>query len=158
MDQILNQLSTKSEADQLSSALDLMVDSLYNVKKNRMESVLKKSVPSEMNESFKKIFLDFGNDKEKIRSFLTQLKTALQNLKVLKLTLAIEPSKDSIEKINNWVQLNIGSGIILDLYEDSKIMGGAIIEMEGIYKDYSLRKRLDEMFEKKRAEIESFIK
>lgn len=157
MDELLNKLPTKTDVTNFVSIIDLMLESLYNVKNNKLENILKKSLSVKTAETFKKIFLQYGNDKEKIRNFLTELKAKLQNFKTLKLTLAIEPSKETLERINNWVRLNMGNGIIPEIEQDPRIIGGAIIEIDGIYKDYSLKKRLDEAFEKRKTEIAKLL-
>lgn len=158
MDHIINQLKTKEEAREFLDEIDLLIDSLFNIKSASFSNILDKSVSTGTAENLKKIFLKMGNNKGEIRDFLTNLKEKIDNLKVIKLTIAFEPSNDVIQNIHSWTKSNFGPETILEFIEDKTIMGGAIIDYDGFYKDYSLRKTIKETFEKRKEEIKSFIR
>ena len=70
---------------------------------------------------------------KKGRQELDKLKQAALAMPVVRLTLAFEPNKD-------WIVKAVGRAVILDIRVDKSILGGAIIENQGKYGDYSLRK------------------
>ena len=84
---------------------------------------------------------------------LLKAKEEIKNLKIAKITLAIDPSEDTISLISDWINKNLGDGIILDLSKDESILGGVIISIDGVYKDQSLKKNLEELFIKRKSEI-----
>lgn len=88
-------------------------------------------------------------DLKKQFEFLEELKNYLQNLPVLKMEIAFFPPKKTIEKFSDWLKKEVGKKFILDIYFNQKIVGGAILEYGGKYKNFSLAKEIDKFFERK---------
>ena len=84
---------------------------------------------------------------------MTRLNEQLKKFKPIKLTIAFEPSYESIENIYNWVLEALDNSYILDIEVNESILGGAIVVFNGQYRDSSLKKTLREIFETKREEI-----
>ena len=74
------------------------------------------------------------------------------------MSLAIDPTPETIDRLFDWVKKNLGEGIVLDIDKDESILGGAIISFDGIYNDLSLRKTLEGIFQTKKDEIMNFAK
>ena len=55
----------------------------------------------------------------------------------MKLTLAFEPDRTSLQKIWLWASQNIAKNIVLDLDYDSQLIAGAVITWNGKYRDAS---------------------
>lgn len=152
---ILSNIKTVDEANRFASEIDTLLDALFKTQGNAFEKALNSiSIPNKqtLKEAFLKDNVSF-EDKTMIKEYLIGLKERVQKLRVLKLSLGFAPSEDSIDKLFTWVLKNQGVGVILDIKEDKKIIGGAIIEFEGKYKDFSLKKKLEEVFASKREEI-----
>lgn len=75
---------------------------------------------------------------------LTKLNQYLKDLEELKLTLSFTPKADGLGKIISWVKQNVGRETVLEFYKDESILGGATLSYRGKYKDYSLKKTLEE--------------
>ena len=152
---ILRNIKTVDEVNRLVSEIDILLDSLFKADTNAFEKALN-SISVVTSQALKDTFLknnaNLGNY-AMIKDLLIKLKEELQKFKVLKLSLAFEVSEGSIDNLFAWVLTNLGSGIILDIKEDKKIIGGASIEFEGKYKDLTLKKKLEEVFGSKREEI-----
>jgi F0F1-type ATP synthase delta subunit len=88
-------------------------------------------------------------DRKKQFDFLEKLKNWLKELPVLKLEIAFLPSEKTIEKISQWLKERVGKKIILDIYFNPKIVGGAILEYEGKFANFSLAKEIDKIFYEK---------
>lgn len=88
------------------------------------------------------IFLEPKNQFE----FLERLKDFIKNLPLLKLEVAFLPSQKTIEKISEWIKKEVGKKVILDIYFNPTIVGGAILEYGGKYFDFSLGKEIDKIF------------
>jgi F0F1-type ATP synthase delta subunit len=157
---ILIHVKTIDQGRELSSEIDILINSLFKTENNAFEKALD-SVTVLTSQMLISALGGLKNninwDKQMITEYLTGLKEELQKLKTLKLSLAFEPSKDLIDHLFIWIIKNLGYGIILDIQKDKTILGGAIIEFEGKYEDLSLKKALDEVFGTKRMEITDLL-
>lgn len=82
-------------------------------------------------------------------SFFEELKNYLQKIPYLKLEIAFEPSEDFLSKIKKWFREENHQEVILDLIINPKIVGGAVIEYRGSWRDFSLLKEIDKLFSQK---------
>lgn len=152
---ILRRIKTVDQARELNSEIDILLDNLFKTETNAFEKELN-SISAVNSQMLKEILIrNYGSfeNKAMIKEYLIGLKEEIQKLKVLKLSLAFEVSKNSIDNLFTWVLKNQGVGIILDIKTDKSLLGGVIIEFNGKYKDLSLRKALEEAFQNKRGEI-----
>jgi len=152
--EILSHIRTKSEAWQLEDEVDLLLDHLYKGKAGDFELALKNDLRAWVSEL---LLSAFANPDVKKDEYLRGLKEAIAKLRELKLTLAFEPTQNSIEKIHDWVRRNVGEGIILDVTLNPTIFAGAIVTFEGRYRDLSLRNKFREQFEQNRERIFSLL-
>lgn len=152
---ILRQIKTIDQARSLNIEIDILIQDLFKIEDNFFEKALNSisAITSQMlRDAFLKENISFEN-KTMIKEYLIGLKEQLQNLKTIKLSVSFEPSLNSIDNIFSWVLKNQGTGIVLDIKTDKTILGGTTIEFEGRYKDFSLKKTLEEAFANKREEI-----
>lgn len=89
---------------------------------------------------------------------VSQLKKNLSLCRVFRITLAFNASESTIDRISSFVKEQFGEDVILEVLKDESIVGGSIVEFEGVYRDYSLNKMIDKVFEKNRNEILSLMK
>ena len=82
-------------------------------------------------------------------AFWEELEKELQHLPEIKLEIAFSPNDDYLEKISQWLEKELGRKIILDLAINPKIVGGAIIEYQGNWRDFSLAKEIDKLISQK---------
>lgn len=81
-------------------------------------------------------------------SFFQNLKKNLKKIPQLKLELVFEPSIEFLLKIKQWFKEKNKQEVILDLSVNPEIVGGTIIEYQGRYRNFSLAKKIDELFSK----------
>lgn len=118
---VLDQVTTKPELDVLIGEIDVYRDNMYRLGKEQAREVL-----------------------VKYKDELDKLRQAALDLPVVRLTLALEPAGNWILEIRNWVVKAVGKAVVLDMAVDKSILGGAIVENQGKYGDYSLRKKINE--------------
>lgn len=135
---------TREDVDTLIMDIDILIDSLYRSGNGSYDQTIKNSVRS----STAKLLKTIGTSREERQAALEQLKSKLLSAKYLKLTIAFDPSVETINRIADWVRRNIDSEIVLDLKIDRSIIAGAIIEHEGRYIDHSVNKQLNVALEK----------
>lgn len=81
-------------------------------------------------------------------SFFRNLKKNLKKTPQLKLELAFQPSIEFLLKIKQWFKEKNQREVILDLSVNPEVVGGAIIEYQGKYRNLSVGKKIDELFSK----------
>lgn len=157
---LITSLKTTHEVDDFAQEVDTLSSTLFKSEKMSLD----KAITSISSDSAKKIMDIFSKnkfdsaDKGIVRDFLDTLKDLIKRFKVIKLTLAFDPTLKTIEKIHEYVSEHIGIGYIFDIDVLDTLMGGAIITFDGKYCDFTLRKRLEETFINKREEILSQYK
>lgn len=152
---ILRSIRTVDNVGQISFEIDTMLESVFKTQKKTFEKSLgsiSTRTSQAITATLRKEKIDLEN-KTLIKDFLMGLKDQIRNLKSIEITLPFYPSEEMIENLFSWVLKNLGFGIILNIKEDREIIGGAIISFNGKYKDYSLKKKIDEAFATKKQEI-----
>lgn len=82
---------------------------------------------------------------EQQSSFLEKLKKYLQSFPEIKLEIAFLPSDEFLTRINQWLEEKLGQKVILNLITNPQIVGGAVIEYQGNWRNFSLVKELDKL-------------
>ena len=152
---LVTSLKTTREVDDLALEIDTLMEQIYESEKMSLEKALTSisSAPAKkIRDIFEKNKLNI-DDKKLVSDFLDTLKSLIRKFKVIKLILAFDPTRKTIEKIHGFISDNIGIGYILDIEVDESILGGATVAFNGKYKDHSMRKALDETFQNKREQI-----
>lgn len=153
---IKNHIQTTRNLNDFSSEIDKLLESIFKPSINQSFDNALNEVSIKTAERIKELFrhnnLDISN-REIIKDFLTNLKDQLKNYKIIKLTIAFEPSNKSIENIYNWVLTALDNSYILDIEVNTAILGGAIVVFNGQYRDLTLKKTLRDLFDTKREEI-----
>ncbi len=123
-----------TEIDELEKAVFKVDPNVFNETLNtRVRASTTNFISSEM----------VGKDKTE---FFKSLKAELASLKYLELTIAFEPTLETLSKISDWARKNIAESLCLDIKRDKRIIGGAIITYNGRFKDYSLVNEVDSYF------------
>ncbi len=158
---ILGDIKTVGELEDFVLEIDIILGNLYKRSDKTTDEIFDKKVRKSTAIRIKKLIEKNGintSDYPAAEKLLFGLKDYLKKCKVLKMSLAIEPTEEIVDHIFNWVLENIGDGIVLDIDKDESILGGAIISFGGLYKDFSLRRNLEEIFQTKKDEIMNFAK
>lgn len=142
----LKLIRTKDEQSELINLIEEMIKNLYKAQnKTESSSPLRALLTNEIIKIMQA--QKISENKIKSEKFLNSLLDAARNLTVLKLTIAIEPDQKMITSIKNWADKNGLNGGIFEFIIDPNILGGAVIvNHKGSYADYSLLKRIDELF------------
>lgn len=81
-------------------------------------------------------------------AFLEELKKYLLTISQVRIEIAFTPSENFIFKIAEWLKKNLHQKMILDLAINPRIVGGAIIEYQGKYCNFSLVKKINQLISK----------
>lgn len=152
---LITSLKTTEEVDDLALEIDDLQTSLFKSEKMSLDKAMEtisQTTSKKIIEIFEKFNLDM-NDKELIADFLETLKNLIKKFKVIKLILAYDLTRKTIENIHEAVSENIGIGYVLDIEIDESVLGGAVVMFNGKYKDFTLRKSLEEVFARENKEL-----
>lgn len=88
---------------------------------------------------------DFLNQFTKINTAekLEDLQKEINNLAPLIVYIAYEIPKEHVEKIGVWLRENVNPKLIFEIKLDPNLIGGIALSKGGVYKDYSLRARIE---------------
>lgn len=78
------------------------------------------------------------------KQFLEEIITELKSVPMVKITLAFEPDDSFTAKINETISSLAGQKVILDILVNHHIVGGAVVEYQGKFRDYSMEPRVDQ--------------
>lgn len=135
-------VETKDEADALIAQLEQVGDALYS--QNVSLEVIADHIllPSKKERLLTLMKQQAWNTKEKkeILTFLELLQSSIRNLPLLRLTLSYEPEQKTIQGIREWCYKTLGIIPLLEIAIDPRIIGGCLLTVEGMYKDYSVKK------------------
>jgi F0F1-type ATP synthase delta subunit len=88
------------------------------------------------------------DNKEVLLALLDEKKSEILKMPQIKLTIAIDPEDSFLDKICSWFSANTGKTFLLDIAVDASIVGGLLITYNGIYRDLSLKTKLNNYFNK----------
>ncbi len=145
---LITSLKTTQEVASFVSEIDALQLTFFKSEKISMQKALNSistDFAKKIMQFFSKNDLDI-NDKDAVADFFKTLKGLMKKFKVIKLTLAFDPTRKTIENIHNFVSENIGIGYVLDIEVLESVLAGAVVIFNGKYKDFTLRKSLGEAF------------
>ncbi len=153
----LKLIRTRDEQNQLISLIENMIQGMYKKKiKSETLSPLKTLLTNEIIKIMQA--QNIYENKIKTEKFLNSLLSSVKDLPILKISIAIEPDQRMIDSIKSWSEKNNLGSTIFEFTIDPKILGGAIIvNPKGTYADYSLLKRIDDLFINQKQLISKFL-
>ncbi len=89
-----------------------------------------------------------SSNTEVLHDCLCTIKSNLQALVPVKITLAFLPDDAFVSKLFSWFADKLSKECILDISVDPKILGGVLIAYAGLYKDLSLKTKVKNYFKK----------
>jgi len=153
-DQVITNLYTKEDIDIFDAEIDELLEGLYESGSESFDSVLEEKVRMRIAEQLKDMIQRLEVPKEE---FLKNLKREIEKIKILKVTVAFEPTYAATVRISQWVKQNISNHTVIQIIYDKDIIGGVVVEYEGNYHDYSLKKNFQALFEKRKVAVQKTI-
>ena len=144
----LNSLYTKHDAGVLLDKLERLEESLYNVKlpfATAVKNVFSFAATEEFMGNIASANVSTDSP-DALRKYLDTVKDDLQNLPTASIRVPTTPTDDTIKYISRWFDANMGQRVILDFVVEPTLIGGVVIEYNGKYADYSLKKVINTRF------------
>lgn len=150
---ILNLVRTTYEVEDLKTITTSLLNNIYKEGLSyKTNTPYQKYITLKIIEDLE--FKNIKNDISKTEAYLKSLNNDLKKIDTIKITIAIKPTTKLLEKLNYWVSKNTKKKTIFDITIEPKILGGAIIsDKKGVYRDFSLQRKIDATFQNHQEEI-----
>lgn len=157
---VVRDVRTKDERDTLREDIGELEAALFRSSPDAFEKVLSARLPKRTALVIRDICTrpEFKNNREALRTFFHDVKNTLDSFLLLKLTLALKPSEEMINRLHEWTQQNLEVGVVLDIAYDASILGGVKIIFSGRYKEMTLAQMITETMAKEKINIMGMIK
>ncbi len=137
---------------------------LVNLLEILIEDIFKNNTKPTPNSSFEKKALEIiyfeiekrkiGDNPKEMESFLRQVLEETKSMQELKLSIAVAPTEELIEKLKTWTEANKLTNLVFDIDIRPELIAGAIIiSQKGKYIKYSLSDMIDDYFVSKKSEF-----
>lgn len=151
--QLCEIVRTRQEADLLKEDLEKLSSALFNTKTNPANEI-DLYIPFDKKEKILSLLQTNGigfQDLDKTQKFLSLIQESLSSIPVISLQIAFEPKKELIGSIQEWFFLKLKREVLLDINIKKELLGGTVIINNGVFRDYSLKKKIEEQFQQKAA-------
>lgn len=157
---IVRYVRTKEERDKLGEEIGELEGALFHSNSEAFEKVLSARLSEHVASAMRDILArpEFKNNSESLRIFFHDVKNVLDAFILLRLTLAVKPSEEMVDHLYEWVQKNLGIGVVLDIGYDGSILGGARIIFNGRYKEMTLAQMITDILVKEKTTVMGMIK
>lgn len=81
---------------------------------------------------------------ENVNESFKLLEDAISHAKIILIYLPFEAPEQEINKLGSWFKQNLGPTSLIEINYDPGLIGGCALSFNGMYKDYSLRARINE--------------
>lgn len=146
---ILSAYCTSELLSPVVSSLESLVSTYYSVSRGPLLSAFGNIFPPLVLQSLTPFSSQGGSQSisdsalvEYVKSLINILKTA----KVLRISLAFEPSVEFLHVLHTRVVSMTGVPTVINIALDKKIIGGCLLSYDGYYKDLSLTSYIDKYF------------
>jgi F0F1-type ATP synthase delta subunit len=114
---------------------------------------LSEKIKSSVSESFRSLVAglekkeQLPNVRKDVSDFFKGLIRTLEEIPVVRLTLAFLPSDEFLTKLAAWLRKQTGKRVVVDIIVDEQIIAGCKFEYKGEYRDFSFASKLNEVIE-----------
>ena len=144
-DQLAKKIITKEDLIFFIEEVNILQSFIFKNTRIPLSDRLNKKVEEDFKQYIKELEdqnLLSGSPNQQL-SFFEDLKDYLQKIPQLKLEIAFSPPRSFLLAIKKWFREKNGQEVILDITVNPEIVGGATIEYQGRYRDFSLLEKLN---------------
>lgn len=89
---------------------------------------------------------------------LSELDQQLSQIQPLVIYIPFDMPEEEIDKLGIWMREKISPSIVFEIKYDGNLIGGAALSWKGIYKDYSIRSRIEADKQRVIESMKKFLK
>ncbi|GEM_PF-1813085 len=141
---ITDTLITTSEAALLQDELRILQQTLFSKREGGFNVALQTLVRARTSQLIESALAEL---KEGPAAFLDTLSKEIEQVPVIELGLAFEPTEDFLIKLHRHLKTEERPSFLLKITHLPHLIGGATVTVNGTYRDASLQHRLEQLFE-----------
>lgn len=145
IDHLSAHLFSRKDLADFSNKIDEFSLSLFDLKTapdTKLDRIFTGEFNGDMRGFLEENDIKLDSDPIALQKTLSETKKELQKLPLVKLELAIEPTRELMAAIAGWFSVSLPQKYILDVQVNKVLIGALSITVNGKYKDYSVKKRL----------------
>ena len=139
---LLLNIGTKQDHAEIYALLD-EIEALSYHSGGDVEKSVRGACSKITSRSIREIFLSMSNDL-KITSII-DIKKEIAAMYPVLITVAVSLNESAIADIISWLKHSASEYAFLDLYVDPSILGGILLSVNGVYKDFSINGALSSL-------------
>jgi hypothetical protein len=140
---------TKAQANDFSIRLSSLSEKLYETDFN-LEKLLIDNLGIEKKDKFISLLrnsnVNTGSVSD-LKAFFDKLQENITKLPILSITLAFEPTEETLKLLDEWFMLNIKRHYVFDISVSPEIIAGTTINFNGKYLDCSIKTKFDKIIQ-----------
>jgi F0F1-type ATP synthase delta subunit len=143
---ILATVHTKHDADEFTEQLDSLVESFYD-KKTDLQKNFEQYLSYDKKELILDVFKKNGihtMERDVMQKFVSTLRAEIGKMPIVTIKVAFEPRGSTIGYLTDWFTKNLNKHVLFDVQVNSSLIAGVSIGYNGMYKDFSVRRKFDE--------------
>lgn len=136
---------TKAQANDFVIRLASITERIYETNFN-LEAVVQQHLGIQKKDSFLRLLRENNisqDSPELLKAFLTKLQDIVSTLPVLSLTLAFEPTEETLKVFSEWFLLNVKRQVLFTITIDPTLIAGAVISFNGKHVNFSIKSQFD---------------
>lgn len=146
MKEIIDLITTNDERKSLNNFLGKLKEKNFDPTISLSE-LIKSDAPEKFVEVLLSCFSDISFDEaEEILSRLKELEEKIQSIPQATLTITFEPDKSTIDAVRDTLKGDTDKSVVVEFVKSPLLIGGAVIEKDGIIFEHSFR----DYFEKRK--------
>lgn len=156
---LTNLFKTKTQAEDFSRRIGRVTQKVYETDFDLGKALLEEVGPK-IRDEFMIILMNNHIDpanRASLKKFMESLREDIKNMEVLGLTLAFQPKEHTLSLISDWLMLNLGSQVLLDIKVDPDLVAGVAVDFRGKHTENSIKAKinstLEEIFNTKAADL-----
>lgn len=139
---------TIEDTNSFYKEIDQFTSKLFQVS-TTLDQALNESFNKQKKDAFLSILKEQGiepSDQIKIQELLKKIKEEAKIFPVITIKLGYDPTREHIESFSDWFISRIKRKVILKILVERNLIGGAYITYNGLFKDFSVKKRVQDAF------------
>lgn len=92
-----------------------------------------------------------------VYQLLSKLEKDIKTLQTLTVYLSFDLPDEEKDRLGVWLRANFKKDLVFEIRLDQALIGGAALSWKGVYKDYSLRSRIDQNRDKIMASLKNYM-
>lgn len=145
--QLLNYIVTKDDADMVCDNIDSCIAGLYKTNisiTDHMGSCFSHDRKQEIIRLCQERGVNM-EDRAAVEKLLRQLKDQIISLPIIRIGIALDLPDEFLLRLSSWIDQHFENKYLLQIVVDKGLIGGAQIQMDNSYYDFTLQKHIKDM-------------